>query len=159
MTIRSPNWAVLATLSAGFFLIVGCGGDSPTSSGPPVKAEILSYEAVTGDWEGELQGAGIDFRAEASITRDSATRGEAVGTFLELTPETGALICDLDLLAEDSDPPVYWFDYTVSDETPDCANGTFRWEYDAEAETVTVSWQREGSSGYNENGPMTRSGG
>lgn len=159
MTIRSLNRAMLATLSVSFLLIVGCGGDSATSSGPPVEAQILSYEAVTGDWEGDLQGGGIEFRAEASITRDSATRGEVVGSFVELSTETGALICDLELLAEDSDPPVYWFDYTVRDERADCALGTFRWEYDAATETVTVFWRSEGSSGYNENGSMTRSGG
>lgn len=126
MSTSSPRLMNPVTLTAVFLLVVGCGGDSPTRSGPPVATEILSYEAVAGDWEGVLQGGGIEFRAEASITRDSATRGEVVGSFLELSKETGALICNLELLAEDSDPPVYWFDYTISEKVADCGLGTFR---------------------------------
>lgn len=85
-----------------------------------------------------------------------------VGSFVELSTETGAVICDLELLAEDSDPPVYWFDYTVRQERADCALGTFRWEYDAATETVTSFWRADvwsDSRSYAENGPMTRSGG
>jgi hypothetical protein len=158
ITTRSAHWTHLATLSVGVFLLTGCGGDSPTSSSdPPVEAEVFSYEAVLGDWAGELEASGVTYWTEASVTVESVTRGTVVGTNLWFNDKGGSLICDLELLAEDSNPPIYRFKYNVRGGAGGCGEGgTVRWEYDAAAETVTSFFQAEGSSNWIEHGPLTR---
>lgn len=115
MSTPSPRLMRPVTLTAVFLLVVGCGGDSPTSSGPPAEAPSLSYEALVGDWAGELNASGVTFSVETSITRGSATRGDVVG-FQSWGGSDGSLLCRLEFRAEDSQPPIYWFDYRITED-------------------------------------------
>lgn len=158
MSTPSPRSMSPVTLTAVFLLLVGCGGDSPTDSSPPAEAQILSYEALVGDWAGELSGSGVTFSVETSITRESATRGDVVG-FQSWGGSDGSLLCRLEFRAEDSQPPIYWFDHRITEGDENCTPGTMRWEYDAATETVTSFVRLEGNSDYSEQGTLSRSNG
>lgn len=158
MTIWPPKSAVLATLSISVLLIVGCEGDPPTSSGPPVEPEVFSYAAIAGEWEGVVRAGGFDFLVEATITRDSALRGQLVGSIVEMAPQTRDTITHGELRAKESDPPVYLMDWTAIHEGGG-DGGTERWVYDpATDDTLTLFWRGAGDSTFRENGWMTRSG-
>lgn len=142
-----PRRLTFLSLAAAFLVAAGCGGsDAPTGSDPS-EPEILSFQAIHGDWEGVGQnpsGQGPTFWIELSVTEENATEGERIGTLDEFDSQGGDPLCLLDMFARTSEAPIFTVTlaYTFrTDRCGDAQGGVLRLPHDEEAETLTYEWK------------------
>lgn len=155
--LRTLGGIILAVL-----FLAGCGGgDSPTGTNDETEEPTYSFDAITGEWTGDVGRSDMEVLTDVTIDRSTAQEGDKVGSFSEWrgTERTDdRFLCSADLVVTQApEPPTYWFDYVFT-ENVSCAQGTLRYEHDPDAETLAIFWKCEGCSDYNHSGTLTRKG-
>lgn len=128
-----------------FLCVALMGCSSTTATDPPPEdepGELVSYEAIAGDWAGWDHSADFAFRV---VISEEAPVGETVGDFRVLRATDSGLeeYCVHVLKADSADPPVYLFDGSVGS----CTSTILTLSHDDNEQRIEVS-NSQGESGY-----------